>query len=179
MANPSEMLEPNNPANKMPEPQGNRRTRVPMSVPVRKLETPEIPGYHPHWVKEEYIPRALQAWYEFVDFDEIPHINQRNPGIDTSLSGSTDLGNRISIASGIGHDGRPERQYLMKLKEEYWLEDKEKIDTRNAAIMETIFRGEKILDKGEVSGSTKETRYVDKERTYYRPALFNRKRPRF
>jgi hypothetical protein len=177
-SNASEVLAPNNPANKDVEPKGNRRARVPMSVPVRKLETPAIEGYHTHWVKESNIPRALQAWYEFVEIDEVP-LNQRNPGIDTAHSGSTDLGNRVSIAAGVGADGRPERQYLMKLKEEHWLEDREKIDGRNATVMEAIFRGEKIIDKDEVSNATKETRYVDKERTYYRPALFNRKRPKF
>ena len=79
-----------------------------MSVPLRKLEVPEIPGYHLHWVKEANLGRALAAYYEFVEDHEVP-INQRCPGTDTEISGNTDLGSRISIAAGQGADGKPER----------------------------------------------------------------------
>src|ERR1700676_276687 len=145
MSNASDILEPNNPANATVEPKRNRKNRIPMSVPMRKLEVPEISGYHLHWIKESNIPRALQACYEFVDYDEVP-VNQRGVGTDTEMSGNTDLGSRVSI------------------------------DTRNAGIMGSIFRGEKILDKGEVSDDIRETRYVDQERTRVRPALFQRRR---
>jgi hypothetical protein len=175
MSNASEILTPNNPANSTVEPKGNRRARVPMSVAMRKLETPEIPGYHLHWIKEANIPRALAAYYEFVNDDEVP-INQRNPGLDTELSGNTDLGARVSIAAGLGANNLPERLYLMKLAEEYWIEDRSKIDGRNASMLGQIFRGEKIIDKDEVSKDVKETRYVDMERTRERRALFSRPR---
>jgi hypothetical protein len=146
-----------------------------MSVAMRKLEVPEIPGYHLHWIKESNIPRALAAYYEYVEDREVP-VNQRNPGMNTEVSGNTDLGARISIAAGIGADDKPERLYLMKLAEQYWQEDRAKIDGRNADMMGQIFRGEKILDKDEVSDDVKKTRYVDMERTKQRPALFNRQR---
>ena|ERR1700678_495322 len=174
--NASEMLEGDNPANDKQESKGNRRARIPMSVAMRKLETPNIPGYHTHWIKTSNIPRALAAYYEFVEDFEVPLINQRNPGVDTEVSGNTDLGSRVSIAAGIGADDKPERLYLMKLAEEYWLEDRAKIDGRNAAMMGQIFRGEKIIDKEEVSDSVKQTRYVDMERTRERRALFSRPR---
>jgi hypothetical protein len=173
--NASEILQGNNPANAEVEPKGNRRARVPMSVAMRKLETPEIPGYHLHWIKESNIPRALAAYYEFVEDSEVP-INQRNPGLDTEISGNTDLGARVSIAAGIGANNLPERLYLMKLAEEFWIEDRAKIDGRNASMMGQIFRGEKILDKDEVSSDVKQTRYVDMERTRERRALFSRPR---
>lgn len=175
MANASEILTPNNPANKDVEPKKNRAARIPMSVPMRKLEVPEIAGYHLHWVKESNIPRALNAWYEFVDFNEVP-INQRGVGTDTEISGNTDLGSRISIAAGVGADSKPERLYLMKLAEEHWLADRERIDERNAGLLSGIFRGEKILDKGEVSPDVVDTRYVDRERTSEKRALFSRRR---
>lgn len=172
--NASEILEGNNPANKAVEPSGNRRARVPMSVAMRKLEVPEIPGYHTHWIKTSEIPRAIAAWYEFVDDDEVP-INQRNPGVDTEISGNTDLGSRVSIAAGIGADDKPERLYLMKLKEEYWLKDRLAIDTRNANIMGAIFRGEKIISDSPVGTRRGDNSmdYVDMERT---KAVFSRKR---
>jgi hypothetical protein len=173
--NASEILEGANPANLTQESKGNRKARVPMSVAMRKLEVPEIAGYHLHWIKESNIPRALAAYYEFVEDREVP-INQRNPGMDTEQSGNTDLGSRVSIAAGIGGDNKPERLYLMKLSEEYWLEDRAKIDDRNASMMGQIFRGEKILDKDEVAKDVKETRYVDMERTRERRALFSRPR---
>jgi hypothetical protein len=172
MPNKSEILEPNNPANKTVEPTGNRRVRIPMSVPLRRLEVPEIDGYHCHWIKESNIPRALQAFYEFVNDHEVP-INQRGIATDTEMSGSTDLGSRVSISAGIGADNRPERLYLMKLALQYWDEDRQKIDERNAQKLQGIFRGEVILDKGEVDDKTKELRYVNHEHT---KALFNRRR---
>jgi hypothetical protein len=176
MGNASDILTPNNPANKDVEPKRNRKNRIPMSVPMRKLEVPEISGYHLHWIKESNIPRALQAFYEFVDFNEVP-VNQRGVGTDTEMTGNTDLGSRVSIAAGVGADNRPERLVLMKLAEEYWLEDRLAIDTRHAQMLEGIFRGEKILDKDEgVSADVMETRYVDPERTRVQRALFSRRR---
>jgi hypothetical protein len=175
MSNASDVLTKNNPANPTVEPKGNRAARIPMSVPMRKLEVPEISGYHLHWIKESNIPRALGAWYEFVDFDEVP-VNQRGVGTDTQITGNTDLGSRISISAGIGADSKPERLYLMKLAEEHWLEDRRKIDERNANQLSGIFRGEKILDKAEVNPDIAETRYVDKDRTYEKRALFQRRR---
>jgi hypothetical protein len=172
MSNAADLIDPNNPGNATSEPARNRAERVPMSVPVRRLETPEIPGYHSHWFKESNISRALQAWYEFVGFDEVP-VNQRNVGTDTMVSGNTDLGSHVSISAGIDGQGKPERLTLMKLKEEYWLADRAKIDGRNASILGSIFRGEKILGSETDKEDDQGTRYVDRERT---KALFNRRR---
>lgn len=172
MTNQSEILTKNNPANSTVEPAGNRAARVPMSVPVRKLEVPEIEGWHLHWIKESNVARARQAWYEFVGFDEVP-INQRNVGTDTEMSGNTDLGSQVSIAAGIGANGQTERLILMKLKEELWLQDRATIDGRNAAVLGSIFRGEKILGAEKDNSGDQGTRYVDPERT---KALFARRR---
>lgn len=175
MSNASDILTPNNPANAEVEPKRNRANRVPMSVPSRKLETPEIPGYHSHWIKESNVPRALQAWYEFVSYDEVP-VNQRGFATSMDVTGNTDLGSQVSISAGIGADGRPERLILMKLAEDLWLADRKAIDERNASIVGSIFRGEKIIDKDQVSADVSETRYVKREETSFRPALFQRRR---
>jgi hypothetical protein len=145
-----------------------------MSVPLRKLEVPDLEGYHLHWIRGSDIPRAIAAWYEFVDYDEVP-VNQRNPGVDTEVSGNTDLGSRVSIAAGTGADSRPERLYLMKLQMQYWLEDRRKVDERNAGVMGSIFRGEKIINDsptGQRRGDNSMD-YVDMERT---KAVFSRRR---
>ncbi len=163
------VLKPTNPANSAPQAKGERK-RVPMSVPMRRLEVPEIPGYHSHWVKEANIPRALAAFYEFVDFNEVP-VNQRSIGTSTELSGNASLGSHVEIPAGTNEQGKPENLVLMKLKEEYWLEDREKIDTDHATRLGGIFRGERIVGAETDSADDRGSRYVDKERT---KAVFQR-----
>jgi len=172
MPNASDIVSPNNPANKTVEAKGARK-RIPMSVPSRKLEVPEIPGYHLHWVKESNIGRALAAAYEFVDYNEVP-VNQRNVGMDTTITGNQDLGSRISLAAGIGANGATEHLFLMKLKEDYWLEDRKQIDSRNAQLLSGIFQGEQIMGSDQDQSGDQGTRYVDRERT--KTSLFQRRR---
>jgi hypothetical protein len=144
------------------------RKRIPMSVPVRKLEVPDLPGWHLHWFLEKNVPRAVQAAYEFVDFDELP-VNQAGLGTGLQTSGSADLGGRVRQLSGVSELSHPEYLVLMKLREEYWLEDRAAIDKRNAERLGSIFRGEKILDSEahRVSADDQALRYV-------KVALFNR-----
>ena len=121
------------------------RIRVPMSVPRRKLQTPEIPGYHLHWFLEENVFLAQQAFYEFVEMGELP-IAQFNPATSLDVSGSLDLGTKVCIVGNkIGALGKPEMQYLMKLPLEYWSEDQRKLEELNAAKLGQIFKGERIL----------------------------------
>jgi len=144
------------------------RKRIPMSVPIRKLEVPEMPGWHLHWFLEKNVPRALQAGYEFVDFNEVP-TNQTGLGNDVRSSGSADLGDRVRVLSGVTENSHPEYLVLMKLPEEFWLEDRRKIDEINAARMGVIFRGEKILDSEDLKVSSD-----DQALRYVKTALFNR-----
>ncbi len=161
---------PTNPANATPEPKLQRK-RIPMSTPTLRLEAPEIPGFHCHWIRDWQIPRALQAYYQYVNFDEVP-INQRGPATDVMTTGASNLSSQIRVAAGIGPDGNPEYLVLMKLPLEYWTEDRKIIDDRNASVLNAVFRGEKIIgtEKDANQDDTK-LRYVDKERTR---ALFNR-----
>jgi hypothetical protein len=144
------------------------RKRIPMSVPTRKLEVPDMPGWHLHWFTEKNVPRALQAAYEFVDINEVP-THQAVLGSDVSSSGTADLGSRVRVLSGVGEFSRPEYLVLMKLREEYWLEDRAKIDARNAERLGVIFRGEKILDSDQMQVSSD-----DQALRYVKTALFNR-----
>lgn len=152
-----------NPANKEPEARGQRR-RIPMSVPLRRLQVPEIPGYHCHWFNEDQIPRALQAWYEFVEWNEVP-VNQRTIGSDTEVSGNQDLGSRIRVVSGLGGDNKPMPLVLMKIKLEYYEEDRKLIAQQNAKQIRGIFRGEKILGAEQASAEDQSRMYVQKDRT--------------
>ena len=51
----------NNPANKIGKTTSERK-RIPMSVPVQRLEAPDIPGHHLHWFvgSSERLQRALE-----------------------------------------------------------------------------------------------------------------------
>lgn len=152
-----------NPANKEPEAKGARR-RIPMSVPLRRLQVPEISGYHLHWFNEDAVPRALQGGYEFVDWDEVP-VNQRTIGSDSEDSGNQDLGSRVRVVSGLGGDQKPMPLVLMKIKLEYYEEDRALIAQRNAKQIRGIFRGETILGAEQASAEDKELMYVQSDRT--------------
>jgi len=132
-----------------------------MSVPSQKLEVPEIPGYHLHWFLEKNVPRALQAAYEFVEDHEVP-VNQRGVATSGEVSGSADLGARIRVLSGVSELSHPEYLVLMKLREEYWLEDRAEIDKAHAAKMSGIFRGEEIVNPtgAEQKGNDASLRYA-------------------
>jgi hypothetical protein len=165
------MATPTNPANAA-KPVLERK-RVPMSVPTRRLEVPEIPGFHLHWFLEGRIPRALAAGYELVKFDEVP-INQRGVGTDTMISGNSDMGSNVSVIAGMGENGKPENLVLMKLREEWWQEDRKIIDERNASIFTTIFKGERILGEEHDERADQGTRYIDADRTRGPVSLFQR-----
>jgi hypothetical protein len=114
---------PSNPAN-MPAVTVTDETRVPMSLPDLKLTVPEIEGFKLHWFADRpgRIPRAMAAGYQFVEPEEV---RIRNFGFAEDLlnSGSTDLGNRVSVHGGVDDQGKAERLYLMKIKQEWYDKD--------------------------------------------------------
>lgn len=125
-----------------------KRRRIPLSVPRRKLEVDPIPGFVLYWFKESNIPIAIQAGYDFVDANEVV-LNQINEANPADQSGNTDLGSRVSIIGDkIGERGVPERAVLMKIREEWWREDREILDNENARTIQSIFGGEIVAAKG-------------------------------
>jgi hypothetical protein len=152
------------------------RKRIPMSVPVQRLEAPEIPGYHLHWFlgTSERLERAIQGGYEFVDERELK-INNVSLGGDSTVSGNTDMGSRVSVLSGqeVGKDGQPTRLILMKIKQEWFEEDQKLVDARNEKVAEAL-RGGKYGEEKENPNDVR-LRYVDKSRTAI-PDLFTPKR---
>ena len=147
-----------------------RRRRIPLSVPRRKLEADPIPGFVLYWFKESNIPIALDGGYEFVERNEV-RLNQVNEANPADTSGSTDLGNRVSvIGDAIGERGVPERLVLMKIREEFWREDRQALDHENAKIIQSIFGGEIVAaERGDHSYS-----YVKTNIAHGSGALFNR-----
>lgn len=91
--------------------------RVPMDLPQQKLAAPDIPGYFLYWHLGKNVRQALRAGYTHVSDDEI-ELNQGGVANAATVSGNTDMGSRVSIASGgtVGPDNpEAERLYLMKL----------------------------------------------------------------
>lgn len=150
------------------------RKRIPMSVPVQKLEVPDVPGYHLHWFigSPERLQRALDGGYEFVDEREVV-MNNTSLGGTSTRTGNTDMGTRVSVVSGqeIGRDGQPTRLVLMKIKQEWYEEDQKLVENRNQQVVDTLLGG---MQTG--TGDTSH-RYVDKTRTTI-PDFFKPKRPR-
>lgn len=122
------------------------RQRIPMSVPVQRLSVPKIPGYHLHWFRgtPDRILRAQQAGYEFVESHEV-QLNSTLLGSDSAESGNMSLGDRVMVAAGseVTVDNQPVQMVLMKLKEEFWVQDQMLLEDRNEEIAATI-RGGKV-----------------------------------
>jgi hypothetical protein len=112
-----------------------------MNIPRRKLEVAPIPGFRLYWHRQSDIERAIDAGYVFVDKNEI-HINSRQIGAAYAMGGNTDLGSNVSI---VGSAGTGERLVLMKIPEEYYLDDKRAIFEEHAKYMRAIFEGDLIM----------------------------------
>ena len=155
-----------NPANAAGKTSSERK-RIPMSVPVQKLEVPEIPGYHLHWFRSDAarIQRALAGGYEFVDEKET-QVNSVTLGASPVESGNTDLGSRVSVVAGdeVGMDGQPVRLMLMKIKQEYHEEDLKIAAETNEKVAATL-RGD--FERGTIGADKSDPaqRYVDKSRS--------------
>lgn len=154
------------------------RKRIPMSVPVQKLEAPAIPGYHLHWFNgtAERIQRALDGGYEFVDERET-RVNSVGLGNESTQSGNTDMGSRVSVVGGseIGRDGQPIRLILMKIKQEWYDEDQKILEERNDKVVAALTSG--LVGAAQDRPGDTQHRYLDKARTQI-PELFKRKVPK-
>jgi len=159
------------------------RKRIPLSVPQRKLEVPEIPGYYLRWFKGLLrVAQAQRASFEFVSPEEVA-LNEISLGGDGGKTGNTDLGDRVSIIEGgeLDGSGNAVRMYLMKQKLEYYYEDQAIAQKRNDSVAEALTAG---YAQGQVGGRAEgETamdaglRYVDPKRSRV-PDLFKKKSSR-
>lgn len=156
------------------------RARIPMSVPVAKLEVPAIPGYHLHWFlgTPERIQRARDAGYELVEPVEVAP-NSVGLGSDSAASGSTDMGSAVSVVAGseTGRDGQAVRMVLMKIRQEWWEEDQALIEERNTAVVDALTAGMTGAGQGGETAADARLRYVAKSRTQI-PDMFNRNKQR-
>lgn len=133
--------EPANPAN-APQKRITEANRIPMTLPQTRLAVPEIPGHYLYWFLGQNVPRAQRAGYEFVDEGEV-ELNNSGIGDDTSRSGSTDLGSRVSVGAGGLIDGttEPQRLYLMKIRQEWRDKDVQALEAVNEQIAAALRGG--------------------------------------
>lgn len=123
--------------------------RVPFGTHRSKLEvTDEIEGYHLHWFNDQdgRLQRALDGGYNYVNRDEVPRLGQGALHQD-----NTDLGSRVSKVVSRGDPII--RAYLMKIKQEYYDEDKRAKEANNREI-------DQALRDGTPGGNTVENQYV-------------------
>lgn len=125
---------------------------------------------------KQRIAQALDAGYEFVDSSEV-NLTETSLGSSIDSTGSTDLGSRVSISAGsdIGPDGTEVRQYLMKLRQEFWDEDQKVIAQRNEQVAASIRGGRST---GEANPHGDENRYVPESSKTVMANLFTPKHRR-
>jgi len=146
------------------------RKRIPMSTPRQKLSVPPMDGWHLYWPLESRVPQFLQAGYEFVSSDEVT-LNNLNPSDDSQRSGNADLSTRIRVVAGRGESGETEYHVLMKIRQEWYDEDRRQLEDRNAQILSSIFRNESILGSENVRPEDKSQRYVNPELSSFQPGV--------
>lgn len=145
-----------NPAN---PPERAPRQRVPMALPTLKLSVPEIPGYVCYWFRGTpgRIQQAQAAGYEFVERGEI-ELNHGGLANSYDVDGNTDMGSRVSVATGDGSEGsQAPRLYLMKIRKELWEEDEAAVADKHEYIAAQM-RGEKGLPAAGMDTSNRYSR---------------------
>lgn len=116
------------------------RKRIPLSVPQRKLEVPDMPGYHCRWFRgtASRLAQAERAGFIYVEENEV-ELNSVSLGGDASKAGNTDLGSRVSVVEGSEtENGQAVRMYLMKQPIEFKKEDDAILETRNDGIAKAL-----------------------------------------
>lgn len=136
---------------------------IPMSAPVQRLQVPEKPGFVRYWFRGDYnrLQRAQQAGYRFVHPNDV-RVNNMDVAGDSSNSGNTDLGSRVSLVTGdeSGPDGQPNRLYLMEIPQELYEYGQTILQQRNDSIAEELRSGLIGSDDSGESSSDKATRYA-------------------
>jgi len=141
---------PANPANAKTVAPKAAPARIPMSVPVQRLQVPEIPGFHTHWMRgtPERMQQALQAGYVPVKAEEVA-VNYRGLADNPEVGGNTSLGSSVSISAGRADaNGQPIRLILMKLPAALWDEDQAAIAAQQDKVADTLRTGSGAVPQG-------------------------------
>lgn len=101
-----------------PRDRSSRKERIPLGVARARLAVADKdPNYEYRWVKgsPDRLSAAENGGYEFVD--------QAGKVGENAKDGNTDMGSRVSQVVGHNTDGSPRRDYLMRIKKEFYQED--------------------------------------------------------
>jgi hypothetical protein len=153
---------PINPAN-TPVKAKTEADRIPMSVPLQRLQVVDIPGYHTHWMRgtPERIQQALRAGYTYVQDDEV-QLNYKGLASSPLGGGNSDLGSQVSVPAGrTDEHGQTIRLILMKLPIDLWNADQKALDDRQDKIAEALRTGQ-IGQERAGAGSDTSNRYIPK-----------------
>ncbi len=132
-----------------------QRRRQPLNGRAQKLQVfGEVPGYHLYIAKDEGARIQLMqgAGYSFVAPGELQGFGAQ--------AHNTDPGDKVRFVLGV-NGSEPMYGYLMKIPEEFWLEDQAALEQGNREIDNQI-RGGKV---GAKQGND-EQRYTKPEHTY-------------
>lgn len=135
--------------------------RIPMSAPVQRLQTVDLPGFHTHWMRStpERIQQALRAGYTFVQDEEV-QLNYKGLASSPLGGGNSDLGSQVSVPAGRTDDqGQTVRLILMKLPLDLWDQDQKAMDNRQDKIAEALRSGQ-IGRENSPSGTDQAERYI-------------------
>jgi hypothetical protein len=104
-----------------------------------------IPGFHLHIFNDTpgRIQASLDTGYEFVHPEEVGGVTEN------VTSRNTDLGDKVRFLVG-SQDGEPQYAYLMKIREDWWLEDQKELQIRNDKT-DAAIRGGKLTGDGMTS----------------------------
>ncbi len=113
------------------------RDRVPFGIVEQQLAWPPIPGFHLHWFNDEpgRVDRAKRAGYEHVAEEK--------------------TGEPVKRVVGRGDRGDGKQAFLMKIPEQWYLEDKNAAERKVDQDLANIRAGNDL----------KENQYIDKSRT--------------
>jgi hypothetical protein len=123
----------------MAEAKEGRRQRVPFSAQRKRLQVDaKFPGFHIRWFndQDDRLQRAEDAGYEYVHRKEVGQVGDK----DVS-NGNTDVNSRVSRVVGRTKDNQPIRAFLMKIRDEWYRDDKSKKEEVNRRVDEAIRAG--------------------------------------
>lgn len=106
----------------------------------------EIEGYHLHIFNDSpgRISQALDVGYEFVTPDEVG-----GTAVNV-VSRNTDLGDKVRFLVGSGENNEPLYAYVMKIRNEFFEEDQQALQSR-VDLVDDAIRGGKMTKEGHSS----------------------------
>ena len=118
-------------------PKAERKRNVFNGTQGKLTVNAQIPGYHLHIFNDEpgRVQQALDGGWEFVKPEEVGGVGERVTSVNT------DLGDKVRYLVGVAEKGDGLYGYLMKIREEWWLEDQEEMQKRNVLVDDAIRAG--------------------------------------